>query len=605
MRQLWTTLRERIRRMRIVPKLFIGYMALICIPFAVFGFIFYKQMYDNLLEQYRVSKTQMMERAYRNLEVELTKLEALYPLFQNNTNLTEYLGGDYAIDWDMVYNYKKEIGPTFSFAYIGNQFLDKITVYKTHAEISIVSPEIENMDHFTAPVDDSVLKALTPNRGVWLHEAYGDPGQLPAIRFLHRMYNDSYTRELGLLQLKLNDALIKQFFQTLQSSEQVWRTVIDDKRELIHEDSSSMPAPRAFTDNEAYYTAMLDRIPESGVTSFYTKNNKYLISVASVNRWNLAIMEVHEVHNVLNVRKEIGWSIAAGLLLLILLSVLYYTVAASITKRIIRFSRHMKRVDDPKLAYYPGESGADEIGFLISTYNAMMLRVDELSHVITQTELLKKEAEIKMLQAQINPHFLYNTLETMRMLAIMKGEDEIAEVGLKLGKLLRYSLSKAKDETKLAEELENVQHYIDIHRLRMGERLHVELQVDERALSLTCPRFILQPLVENSIMHGIEKMRGKGIISLQLEEEPDAVTLRLSDNGAGIPEERLRIIHEVLAGKLTQEQIPFSGGIGLLNVNERIKAYFGGGSGMTIQSVAGQGTMTVIRMEKERRSRIA
>lgn len=598
MRTLLAALASRFHHVRIVPKLLAGYVLLICIPFSVFGFIFYKQMYDDRLGQYRSGMSQLMEQAYRNLEVDLTKVEAIYPLFQNNTNLTEYLGGVYATDWDMVYEYKKEIGPTFSFAYIGNQLIEKITVYKNLPEVAILSPEIEDRDRYSDPVNADAVGALPPNRGLWTYEDNGHANRLPTIRYIHKMYNDSFSRELGLLQLTLNDGMINQFFKTLQSGNEVWRAVTDRSGKLLFQESLAgpyKPDPEEWASN----------IPKSGFASYYSSDGNYLICVASLERWNLAIMNVYEVRDVLDIRSALGWPVAVGILLLCLLSLLYYTIASSIAMRIIRFSRHMRRVEDPKRAIYSEESGSDEIGFLISAYNAMMHRVDELSHVVTQTELLKKEAEIKMLQAQINPHFLYNTLETMRMLALMKGDDEVAEIGLKLGKLLRYSLSKAKDETTLSEELENVGHYIDIHRLRMGERLHAELAVQEEALGLPCPRFILQPIVENSILHGFENIRGKGTIRLELRDEPDAVIIRLSDNGAGIPEEKLAVIHDVLQGRLPVERIPSAGGIGLYNVHERIKAYYGGGSGMSIHSSEGLGTVTVLRLEKAGRNRIA
>lgn len=598
MRKLLALLANRVHHVRIVPKLLIGYVLLICIPFSVFGFIFYKQMYDDRLEQYRSGMSQLMEQAYRNLEVDLTKVEAIYPLFQNNTNLTEYLGGVYAADWDMVYDYKKEIGPTFSFAYIGNQLIEKITVYKNLPEVAILSPEIEDRDRYFDPVNADAVHALPPNRGLWTYKETDHSNRLPTIRYIHKMYNDSFTRELGLLQLTLNDGMIKQFFQTLQSGNEVWLAVTDSSGKLLFQESLAAM-------KEADRAELVSRIPEAGFASYYSKGGKYLICVASLERWNLAIMNVYEVRDVLDIRSTLGLPVAVGIMLLCLLSLLYYTIASSLAMRIIRFSRHMKQVEDPKTAIYPEQSGSDEIGFLITAYNAMMHRVNELSHVVTQTELLKKEAEIKMLQAQINPHFLYNTLETMRMLALMKGDDEVAEIGLKLGKLLRYSLSKAKDETTLSEELENVGHYIDIHRLRMGERLHAELALQEDALKIPCPRFILQPLVENSILHGFENTRGKGAIRLELLDEADAVTIRLSDNGAGIPEDKLAIIHDVLQGRLPVERIPSSGGIGLYNVHERIKAYYGGGSGMSIHSSEGLGTVTVIRLEKARGNRSA
>lgn len=164
----------------------------------------------------------------------------------------------------------------------------------------------------------------------------------------------------------------------------------------------------------------------------------------------------------------------------------------------------------------------------------MIGRVDELTQMVAQTELLKKEAEIKMLQAQINPHFLYNTLETMCMLATLNDDHEVADIGQKLGKLLRYSLSKTKDVSTLGEELENVRHYLDIHKVRMGDKLQIDFRIDEEALQLPCPRFILQPLVENSLLHGFKNLRGPANLRLEMIEQAAGVMLNISDNGTDL-----------------------------------------------------------------------
>ncbi|MEC0331936.1 histidine kinase, partial [Paenibacillus macerans] len=196
------------------------------------------------------------------------------------------------------------------------------------------------------------------------------------------------------------------------------------------------------------------------------------------------------------------------------------------------------------------------------------------------------------------PHFLYNTLETMCMLAAMNDDNEVADIGWKLGKLLRYSLSKTKDESTLGAELENVRHYLDIHRVRMGDKLIADFMIHEETLLLPCPRFILQPLVENSILHGFKNVRGPAELRLELLAEESGVLLRVSDSGSGIPAERLTMIREVLEGRLPLAEISASGGIGLHNVNERLKAFFGSEAKLNVQSIEGQGTVITSYLAK-------
>ncbi|MRN52270.1 sensor histidine kinase [Paenibacillus monticola] len=244
-----------------------------------------------------------------------------------------------------------------------------------------------------------------------------------------------------------------------------------------------------------------------------------------------------------------------------------------------------------------------ELGFLISSYNSMIARIDELTNTVHKVELMKKEADFKMLQAQINPHFLYNTLETMRMHAEQNDDPDVAEMACSLGKLLRYSLSKSENETSLLSEIEHVEHYTAIHKVRMGSRLEVVWDISEdvasRLSTFRCPRFIVQPMVENSIQHGISKKRRKGMITISVEDTTEEVVLTIADNGVGIPPERLEIITKVLNGSLAPEDIPFTGGIGLYNVNERIKAFYGNPFGISMTSVDGEGAQCIIRLGKQ------
>lgn len=582
----------KLRQMRIVQKLSVGYILLICLPFALFGYLFYRQMFDNLLDQYMAGRQQLMEQAYGNLEIELSKIESNYSLFQNNANLTDYLNGAYETDWEMVYNYRKEIGPTFSFLLSGNPVVKEIKIYKRNESVLELAPDIMDFHAFDDPHYAEAILALPPNQGLWTY-AVLENGSLPIITYTHKLYNDSYSRDLGLLQITMNEGLYDRFFQTLQTEDEVWSMVSDGNRQVVYKQR-----PLVWNDEEM--TSILKGLRNSGVQSYYVDDHKYLLNAVYVKKLGLTMMEISKVGPVLDLRAKQTSTIIAGLISLGVLSLFYFAVATSFTSRIIKLSRHMKRVDDPRLALYPGTPGTDEVGFLIMSYNKMIARMDMLGQTVHRVELMKKEAEIKMMQAQIKPHFLYNTLETMRMMALMKNDQELAEVAFTLGNLLRYSLTKDKDESTLFDEIENVRNYIAIHQVRMGERLHFELEIHGNALDLSCPRFILQPIVENSILHGLGKIRGKGVINLTIEEMPDFVLIRISDNGAGISPGKLAQIHSILDGTTVQREMTSSGGIGLLNVNERIKAFYGGASGLTIESEEGKKTLFIMRLDKRK-----
>jgi len=581
------SLADKLRHLRIIQKLIIGYFLLICIPFAIFGYLFYTRMNDNLKDQYRSDQAQFAEQALSNFEIELSKVESAYSLFQNNTKLTEYLADFYKTDWEMIYTYLGEIRPTFSFSYLSNPIIENIRVFKKDTKALQLEPDILNMDAFEDKKNEQAVLALPPNRGLWTYDASAQDA-LPVIHYTHKLYNDSYSRELGLLRITANEKLINTLFQTLYK-EKSWKWLLDAQGKPLY----TQPVPEWDSDlMQAFETSGQG----DGVKSFYVQNSRFLVNMITLKKLGITLVDISEMGPAANMRPLQGWLIPGGISLLVILSLIYFMVASSITLRIIQFSRHLKRVPELKLATFPKKSGTDEIGFLINSYNAMILRMEEMGERVHRTELLKKEAEIKMLQAQIKPHFLYNTLETMRMMAVMKNDQEIAEVAFTLAKLIRYSLAKSGDEITLQQEIDNVADYIAIHQVRMGERLKFELTLDGDFSSFSCPRFILQPIVENSILHGLGKLRRKGLISLSIRDFPDHVCIEIYNNGAAIPPGRLREVREMIHGG--QETRTVESGIGLVNVQERLKAFYGGDSGITVQSEEGKGTFFMLRLEK-------
>lgn len=577
------------REMRIVHKIIIGYILLIFIPFVLFGFFFYKQMYDNLLNQYLVDREKFIEHSLANLEIELFRTESVFPLFQNNDQLIEYLEGRYEWDWEMVYNYRKHIDPIFSFSQISNPLITNITTYKYNSEVLSLAPDIMDETLFSAPVDQNKIRMLSPNSDLWTYDTV-QSDVLPSLYYTKKLYNDAYTQELGFVTFQLSNQLFKQFFNSLPVESELWSAILNNEQQFIYKES--VPGWTA-----AELENLKERVPVTGLSSFYAKENQYLVHAVNIPKLNLVILGIGSVESLINLRDDSGWTIVFGVLLLGILSLFYFTIASSFAKRLILFSRHLKRVDDPKLALYSSQSGADEIGFLITSYNAMIRRIDELTEDFHRSELLKKEAEIKMLQAQIKPHFIYNTLETMRMMALVKNQMDLAEVASSLGNFLRYSLAKNKDETTFLEELENVKNYVEIHKIRMGSRLQFEMEMQEELRDFYTPRFILQPIVENSILHGLGAIRGTGKISLIVRDSPDAVIIRVIDNGGGIPQEKLNKIQNMLSGD-DLSPMPSTVGIGIYNVNERIKSYFGRNSGIRVESLVGEETVFEIRLGK-------
>lgn len=211
--------------------------------------------------------------------------------------------------------------------------------------------------------------------------------------------------------------------------------------------------------------------------------------------------------------------------------------------------------------------------------------------------LLRRQVELSFLQHQINPHFLYNTLDSIRSRALMDKQREIARMTEILARFFRYCISRDDSMVRVGEELDHIRDYFYIQKFRFEDRFDMEISVErEELLELFLPRMTIQPLVENAMIHGLEKVEHKGLIRVSLMEAGDRLCITVSDNGFGMSRQELISLNERLQGLLEAEPAaaPEQGGIAIRNVNTRLKLMFGEDSGIRYRSLIGEGTDAVV-----------
>lgn len=214
-----------------------------------------------------------------------------------------------------------------------------------------------------------------------------------------------------------------------------------------------------------------------------------------------------------------------------------------------------------------------------------------------QQRLQQKQAEYLALQNQINPHFLYNSLEAIRADALMADCEDIAETTEALATFYRYTISNVREFVTFSDELDNVENYFTVQKCRFGDKLALEVEMEnEELLEARMPKLILQPLVENAIVHGLEGKIGDGTVRILIENSENTVFLRVRDDGTGMPEEEVERLNRSFSGEDGTHSGPGTarnrgrGGIALANVNARIRLMFGDDYGLQIHSAEGVGT---------------
>lgn len=236
--------------------------------------------------------------------------------------------------------------------------------------------------------------------------------------------------------------------------------------------------------------------------------------------------------------------------------------------------------------------GQDEIARLGRSYNRLGRHIDRLKEELIFQETRKKEADIRALQYQINPHFLYNTLSSIHWIALMSGEQKMADMVESLSDFLRFSLNKGRDFCRVEQELAHIRSYAKVQSIRFPDRFRIEILADASVMNHYMLKLLLQPLVENAITHGLRDQGTHGLIVLKIDQQGDVLHFTVEDNGRGMNDDRLmEVIAGMRSGKPPAEtDMEALSGYGLRNVNERLLLYYGPESSLSIISREGTGT---------------
>ncbi len=330
---------------------------------------------------------------------------------------------------------------------------------------------------------------------------------------------------------------------------------------------------------------------------------------AGVNGWRVfGLKSQKEMQSSLNHLRSLIFQVLAGVLTAGVLMSIW--IAKHMTEALKRLEKQMicaRNGDFGVRFFYPYR---DEIGSLSNSFNFMIREIQALIQRqeqmivdlrqerdnVAKIQKQKRKAELKALQAQINPHFLYNTLNAITWQAMDQGMDDVAQMASSLGKFFRLSLSHGAEIISLSDEIEHVRSYLNIQGIRYQDKLRYEIMVPEEFKRVRVPKLVLQPVVENAIYHGIKEKKGAGWIRItawrRTEKAEASIYISVWDDGAGIPRERLEEMNQ----GLSRGERRSKGGYGIYNVNERLRLYYGSEFGITYESVEGEFTRAVLRI---------
>lgn len=332
-----------------------------------------------------------------------------------------------------------------------------------------------------------------------------------------------------------------------------------------------------------------DGANSNGQISTYTVNGQTL------EEYGLNLLFLFDNQDSWQKRVEIIEAILPLLLLLIVtVTGLIYWYSKDFSSRVELLVRKFRRAETGDLSVSEEIGGSDEIAVLDQQFNRMLGKLDQLIKTSYVQKLENKEAQLKNLQLQINPHFLYNTLETISSIAAVKQVFVVCDICGKLGEIFRYSLGKDYGEmVPLEQEMKHIKNYMFIQEIRHGNRLQVFYNIDVDAAHVYIPRFILQPIVENAISHGLGNLTSVGTLEISAFEKNDRLYIQIEDDGEGMDQEK---VAEIVRFINTAKPVEGKKNIGIRNVNQRIKLACGEQYGIIIENTPYQGSRFTIQL---------
>jgi len=354
------------------------------------------------------------------------------------------------------------------------------------------------------------------------------------------------------------------------------------------------------TFNERYKEASEDLLKRSEPNGFYSDSYNgdtiYLAynEIPKLN-WKLAVF-ISSNQLLVDMKKVLYTIFILCLITLPIWLVLIYTIYRDIINPVYLLVDSMDKIEKGNTGITVSHDRHDELGYVFKTFNRMSEEITRLINKVYKESLMMKDAEIKALQAQINPHFLCNTLETINWKAKLYGVDDISEMVTALSSIIDANLDRNNEKMiPIRRELEYIDNYNLLIQKRFGKKITFIKSIDDDALDYRIPKLLIQPLIENSIYHGLETKKGGGTVELIISIEEDMLLIIVADDGKGIDDDTLKKLKQSMEENV-ENQYESRTKIGIMNVHRRIKLIYGSEFGLNIFSESGKGTTIILKL---------
>lgn len=388
----------------------------------------------------------------------------------------------------------------------------------------------------------------------------------------------------GVLLIDINFNSIEQLCQKVNLGKRGYIYIIDSKNNMIYHPQQELIYSGLKSENneEAYKNTY-------GTFKQNINNEERLLTIKNVGYTDWKVVAISYMDELAVAKNSItNFSIIILMLGIILIILIFIFISAKITKPIKQLDESMKLVEDGNLDVKVDIKGDKEVVHLSRTFNVMISNIKQLMEQIVFEQESKRKSELDALQAQINPHFLYNTLDSIVWMAENEKSQDVITMVTSLARLFRISISRGKNIITVREELEHAKNYLIIQKVRYKSRFNFSIEAEDEVLQYKTLKLILQPIIENALYHGIEYMVEEGFIKITARKVEEKLLFEVKDNGLGMKPE---VLEQILSSISNTKA---GSGVGVKNVHERIQLSFGKEYGLEIESELEEGTLVKI-----------
>ncbi len=587
-----------LRGMSLKSKLILLYCLTITVPFLLIGQVIL-QVYGNLVVRQTTELSQeSVKQVQLNLKELLDRHTDILDRFAFDSYLRSYLNPkrSYADNRDSIDAYNNYLKPiTNNLAFTDGQV--SLSIYFLNETLL---PGLGIYAYADERIRSGKAYSNAVEAGTGL--AWGlENGELYLSRSIREYTGKIYGVAVVRLPEKLLYALMK------ESDPENNRILIADDRGRVVSSNDRDRVGTSISEEPFYVQTSGLRQGAAEVKDGQTYKVLFETFESDINLIDWKVYSLIPIDHLLKEEKRVRTiGIAAMVVMAVLSCVLFVFFLDRITNGIQVLVGKMKSLRNGEFSTIEDKGHRDEIGIMTRSFNRMveglerMIQENYLSQVkINDINIKKREAELYALQSQIHPHFLFNTLDSIRMKLLQLPTDdhqEASDMVLNLSKILRKSLNWQSGVVTLADELDLVTSYLEIQRSRFKDKIDYRIEIPSEWSNLRIPKLILQPIVENAIQHGLEKKRGQGMIRIRGTGTSAELTIEIIDDGIGMDRDKAIKIQGALN---RQETLENETSIGIKNVHDRIRLHFGEAYGVTIDSVPGEGTIVALRMPRE------